>query len=200
MRLTDRKRLAILEAAVTEFERDGFTGASMNRIASTAKVSKRTVYNHFESKESLFQAIVAHMLEQMEGLRRMEYASDEPMRDQLNRLGMQFGELASSRDLQRFARVVTSRFIQSPEIASTTLNLREVAQSGIAHWMQCARKDKRLNTANVSRVARQFTGIIQEFCFWPQLIASEPSLSHRELKATVKAATELILNTYSLED
>ncbi|WP_390888393.1 TetR/AcrR family transcriptional regulator, partial [Leclercia adecarboxylata] len=50
-RLTDRKRAAILEAAVAEFRAFGFAGTSMDRIAATAEVSKRTVYNHFASKD-----------------------------------------------------------------------------------------------------------------------------------------------------
>ena len=46
-RLTDRKRAAILEAAVAEFRQSGYETTSMDRIAAQAGVSKRTVYNHF---------------------------------------------------------------------------------------------------------------------------------------------------------
>ncbi|WP_313213004.1 TetR family transcriptional regulator, partial [Stenotrophomonas sp.] len=38
-RLTDRKREAILRAAVAEFREFGFAGTSMDRIAATAEVS-----------------------------------------------------------------------------------------------------------------------------------------------------------------
>lgn len=57
-RLTDRKRAAILDAAVRQFRAAGFDNTSMDRIADAANVSKRTVYNHFPSKELLFAAIV----------------------------------------------------------------------------------------------------------------------------------------------
>ncbi|KTF29426.1 TetR family transcriptional regulator, partial [Xanthomonas vesicatoria] len=49
-RLTDRKRHAILEAASAQFRQHGFEATSMDRVAATAGVSKRTVYNHFPSK------------------------------------------------------------------------------------------------------------------------------------------------------
>jgi TetR/AcrR family transcriptional repressor of mexJK operon len=47
-------RQRIVEAARDEFMRDGFRGASVDRIAATAGVAKQTLYNHFPSKEALF--------------------------------------------------------------------------------------------------------------------------------------------------
>ncbi|HCT25152.1 MAG TPA: TetR family transcriptional regulator, partial [Stenotrophomonas sp.] len=44
-RLTDRKREAIVRAAVEEFRASGYEATSMDRIAEVAGVSKRTVYN-----------------------------------------------------------------------------------------------------------------------------------------------------------
>ncbi|MBL8035019.1 MAG: TetR/AcrR family transcriptional regulator, partial [Leptospiraceae bacterium] len=54
----DRKRESILTAAIAVFIEEGFEQASMDRIAERAEASKRTVYNHFESKESLFMAVL----------------------------------------------------------------------------------------------------------------------------------------------
>ena len=61
MNQSERKRQAILNAAISEFLANGFRGSSMDAISTRAEVSKRTVYNHFESKEALFQAIVMEM-------------------------------------------------------------------------------------------------------------------------------------------
>ena len=60
-RLTDRKNSEILAAAVSEFQKRGFDGTSMDRIAEAAGASKRTVYNHFKSKDELFTAIIAEI-------------------------------------------------------------------------------------------------------------------------------------------
>ncbi len=51
-----RKREAILNAAEELFLRDGFDATSMDAIAAAAGVSKRTIYNHFGTKEALFEA------------------------------------------------------------------------------------------------------------------------------------------------
>ncbi|MBI1393524.1 MAG: TetR family transcriptional regulator [Alphaproteobacteria bacterium] len=54
----DAKEAAIIAAARTVFLANGFDGASMDAIALTANVSKRTVYNRFASKEQLFGAAI----------------------------------------------------------------------------------------------------------------------------------------------
>ncbi len=54
----DEKTEAIVMAARKMFLARGFDGASMDQIALTAGVSKRTVYNRFRSKEELFGAAI----------------------------------------------------------------------------------------------------------------------------------------------
>ena len=58
---TDKKRRAILEAAMSVFLKSGYLGASMDEIAALAQVSKQTVYKQFSNKESLFVEIVTSM-------------------------------------------------------------------------------------------------------------------------------------------
>ncbi|TMC13523.1 MAG: TetR/AcrR family transcriptional regulator [Chloroflexi bacterium] len=60
------KHRAILAAAADVFLREGYAGASIDAIAGTAGVSKRTIYNHFEDKEHLFLAVVRNTLASVE--------------------------------------------------------------------------------------------------------------------------------------
>ena len=53
MSVSDQKKKQIVQAAIAEFQEKGYAGASMDRISERAQVSKRTVYNHFESKDVL---------------------------------------------------------------------------------------------------------------------------------------------------
>lgn len=55
----DEKTEAIVAAARKMFLTRGFDAASMDQIALTAGVSKRTVYNRFRSKEELFGAAIS---------------------------------------------------------------------------------------------------------------------------------------------
>jgi len=51
-------RERILEAAMTVFVRYGFRLTSMERVGKEAGLSRQAVYNHFETKEALFRAVV----------------------------------------------------------------------------------------------------------------------------------------------
>jgi AcrR family transcriptional regulator len=52
------KRVQILDGARRVFLSEGFAAASMGEIAREAKVSKGTLYVYFDSKESLFAALI----------------------------------------------------------------------------------------------------------------------------------------------
>ena len=51
-------RKTILDAAYVLFRRKGYTRVSMDEIAATARVTKRTLYYHFKSKDALLAAML----------------------------------------------------------------------------------------------------------------------------------------------
>lgn len=52
------KREQILQGAMQVFLQQGYARTSMDRVAEAAKVSKNTIYNHFQDKEGLFTALI----------------------------------------------------------------------------------------------------------------------------------------------
>ena len=52
------KRQAILDGALGEFARDGYSRANMERIAKRSAVSTRTLYKYFPSKMDLFREVL----------------------------------------------------------------------------------------------------------------------------------------------
>ena len=59
----ERSQKDILDAALAEFAEHGLGGARMDRIAERAAVNKRLIYYYFESKESLFLAVLERVYE-----------------------------------------------------------------------------------------------------------------------------------------
>lgn len=62
-RLPAAQQTAILDAALDEFARLGFAGASLNRIISAAEISKGAMYYYFDGKEDLYAEIIRRQLE-----------------------------------------------------------------------------------------------------------------------------------------
>ena len=51
-------RAGVVEAATELFARKGYAATSLEEVAAAARVSKGTVYGHFEGKEALFLAVM----------------------------------------------------------------------------------------------------------------------------------------------
>jgi len=78
---SEQKRAAIVRAALHLFTRDGFERTSVDAIAAEARVSKRTVYNHYGDKESLFLSVISDFYDSMIGLVEQiidQYLTDVP--------------------------------------------------------------------------------------------------------------------------
>lgn len=71
----DQTRERILEAATAEFSACGVAGARVDRIAASAACNKNLIYIYFQSKETLFSAVLArHLLRVYEDL---EFTPDD---------------------------------------------------------------------------------------------------------------------------
>eukprot|EP00903_Cladosiphon_okamuranus_P001601 g1599.t1 len=62
-RIQEKNRSLILDAALSEFSRKGFSGATVERIAAEAGMSKSNLLYYFSSKEAIYNATLAHILE-----------------------------------------------------------------------------------------------------------------------------------------
>ena len=190
------KRAAVIEAATEEFLTHGFEGTSMDRIAETAGVSKRTVYDHFPSKEDLFQAISHEILDRVEQMPAHAYSSEAPLADQLLRIGNTFADTITSPAFMKLSRVVIARFIQAPDLGQRTEKAHNRLRRDMIALFKAGRKDGRLRITNPERAAVQFCGLIKESAFWPQLMAGQKPLSQRERRAVVGTAVEMFLSYY----
>jgi TetR/AcrR family transcriptional regulator, repressor of fatR-cypB operon len=59
------KRQEIITAARTVFAAKGFTAATLDEIAEQAEFGKGTLYNYFQSKEELFETVMADVFDEL---------------------------------------------------------------------------------------------------------------------------------------
>lgn len=60
---SDDRRASIVAAAKTVFAKLGFDGARLQHIAAAAGISEALIYRHFESKTSLYRAVLRSLIE-----------------------------------------------------------------------------------------------------------------------------------------
>ncbi|UBM60355.1 TetR/AcrR family transcriptional regulator [Marinilongibacter aquaticus] len=71
-------RSKIIETALKLFGNNGFASTSIATIAQEAGISKGLMYNYFESKEQLLEAIIKDVIEKTEQLFGDVYAQPDP--------------------------------------------------------------------------------------------------------------------------
>ncbi|BAN27887.1 TetR/AcrR family transcriptional regulator [Caballeronia insecticola] len=195
-RLTDRKRAAIVNAAVEEFIAAGYDATSMDRIATSAGVSKRTVYNHFPSKEALFAAILHRLWDASETGDTPAYNADEPLRAQLLALLARKLRLMTDEAFLSLARVAIAAGIHSPERARDMVARIGQREEDLTVWIRKAAADGRLSVADPVFAGQQLHGIVKGFAFWPQVTMGQPPLSKHEQKKVAESAADMFLARY----
>ncbi|MEE8580633.1 MAG: TetR family transcriptional regulator [Myxococcota bacterium] len=90
-------REKILEAAETQFARNGYAGAHLQSIAVEVGVQKTALYYYFPSKAALYIAVLSRMLESFERTATAAINRDESFRDRLGRLLDDLNDLLAER-------------------------------------------------------------------------------------------------------
>ncbi|EBA02292.1 putative hydrolase [Rhodobacterales bacterium HTCC2150] len=108
------KRARIRQAAHDEFCENGYDGASMDRIATRADVSKPTLYQYFGGKDGLMEAVL--------DVGRMQIvaplmAKDGPLVDRLWRFAWVYADFVLRPDMLSLARLILGEAARRPENA-----------------------------------------------------------------------------------
>ena len=172
---TSQKRKDILDGAVKVFTKEGFDASSMDHIAEVAGVSKRTVYNHFPSKEILFQAIVADFLKQRDDIKPIRYSSALSLEEQLKEFA--HAELFLINDPVRrgLSKLFASVFLMNIEFGRKTRSQYEPHKNFII-WLNAAKEDQKLSFESPELAARLFYGMVEGCLTYPALFTDGESL------------------------
>jgi len=197
LRLTDRKRAAVIAAAIEEFLAAGFDATSMDRIAARAGVSKRTVYNHFPSKEVLFAAILRQLWDSSDTGEEPAYSGSEQLHAQLLQLLLKNLSLLNDEAFLSLARVAIAAGIHSPERARDMVARMGEREEDLTVWIRAATADGRLKTTDPVFASQQLQGLVKAFAFWPQVTMGQPPLNKQAQKQVAESAADMFLARYA---
>jgi TetR/AcrR family transcriptional regulator of autoinduction and epiphytic fitness len=195
-----RKRKAILDAALSEFEAHGFGATSMDRIAHRAGVSKRTVYNHFAGKEALFEAIIDALSDKVGETARLEFRPDVAVDVQLRDFATRFVEMLASPYTVALARVALAEMLRSPAVAARVYTLMRARQAGLSEWLESAHRHRCLFVPDSRLAADQLLGLLKAFAFWPHMLGGQPIPDMTDRGVIVTQAVDLLMRRYAPEE
>ena len=181
-RRSPAKHRAIMAAAASVFVREGFDRTSVDAVAAEARVSKRTIYNHFHDKESLFISVIRATL----GSVTAEFAAA---------LDDTIGESDDlERDFAALARRWVRLFLREDAAALRRLILAEAAHHPeIFHvWVE----------AGALQSIDQLARVLRRLAERRKLAISDPALAAEQLSLliTTPAQNASMFGTVTLTD
>ena len=172
---TSQKRQTILDGAIKVFSENGFETSSMDRIAEVAGVSKRTVYNHFQSKEILFQTIVADFLREREKVKPVEYSNAFSLQEQLREFVKAELYLIDDPVRRRLSKLLTATFLMNIEFGKATRSQYQPHAALIA-WLNAAEAHQKMKFESPDLAARIFYGMVEGCLTWCALLTDGANL------------------------
>ena len=197
LKLTDRKRQAIDDAAIAEIRASGFESTSMDKIAATAGVSKRTVYNHFPSKDELFAQILHQLWSRTSALTETPYQPDLPLRQQLLDILWKKMELLQDGYFLDLARVAIAEAIHSPERGQEMVARLSSKEEAATLWLRAAQADGKLRDADPVLASHMLQGQLKAFAFWPQVTMNQPPLDKATQQKVIESTVDMFLAYYA---
>ena len=194
---SELKREAIVDAARNAFQNDGVQNTSMDRIAELAQVSKRTVYNHFATKEALLFHIMKESWEKIFVQDKFFYDATAPLKYQLIDLLDDFIQLVSSENHINLSRAVFSYFVYHTEDFKKEVDKFFDRETNIHHWLSAGIADGRLIQFDIEKGIDQLCNLIKGACFWPQLLGIEPLYTQEQKTQLAEETVDMFLSRYA---
>ncbi len=194
---SDIKREAIIQAATQAFQEFGVNGTSMDKLAELANVSKRTVYNHFSTKEELVMHLVTKQFEDAKLSVTVEYDSSRDLAEQLCELILQDIEFTVTEEHLDIARVAIGHFFYDPDKLKDEVAQLKAQETALHRWLKAAKADNKIEFDDLSRVVDEIESLVKGQCFWPQLFKIEDIMSASRKRDVAKNTVALILSRYA---
>lgn len=161
--LHDQRRDRILRAAHTVFVAKGFSRSKMEEVARGARVANATVYAYFDTKERLFEAVVADALASYNGLfDAVEKTANEDVARSLNAYGRIYFRFMADPTVRGIYRTVSAESVHKPELGMMLYRSAHKLLGGVLQRMLTRYVEQGLlGIAEIPVAARMFEGMIE---------------------------------------
>jgi AcrR family transcriptional regulator len=187
--LDDPRNETILAAAFDVFGEKGFHGATMLEIANRARVSKKTLYEHFAGKAGLFRALVA-----WGGRRNLPAAPPPPDSDPVAALEAHARAILTAMmrpESLALVRIVAAEAVRFPELGRDFDAQVRKASVAIVDALAA-----RLGIADAAAFGADFIALLRGESYFRVLIGALPPPKRAALTRQAHHAVQCLLAAY----
>ncbi len=190
---SEQKRIDILNAAKQTFLESGVKQTSMDKIAAVAQVSKRTVYNHFESKEALVVAIFSHFWQQDPDNSLLDEVAHLPIKQQLIQILLAEIEIYRNSEYLTLTRIAFGHFLHRPEELQKHFMSKHIKLTPLQLWLEKYNGRGEFDFDDIEFTYQQIHGLVKTHCFWPQLMGLQPPVTAEQAEFTAESTARLFV-------
>ncbi|MBI5944514.1 MAG: TetR/AcrR family transcriptional regulator [Chloroflexi bacterium] len=185
-----RTRLQVEDAAIELFMEQGYHATSMRQIAERAGLALGGIYNHFKSKEEIFEAIIVDKHPYKKLLPVIVEAEGETMDEFLSHAAR-----VVIRELTSQPYYVKLLFIEFVEFngSHSSLLIREIAPKILPVFERLVKARKDLRVAHPALLMRSFIGMVLSYII-TDVIVSNSTLNKLMPKNTLDSYVDIYMH------
>jgi TetR/AcrR family transcriptional regulator, mexJK operon transcriptional repressor len=193
----EMKHEAILKAATRLFLKNGYTNTSMDAIAEMARVTKQTVYSHYQNKDVLFTLMVSSLCERESPSIAVLENSTKPIETLLYDIGLVLLDMITSKDVLAATRLVIAETHQHHKLAERyyeagTQRLIEM----MSQFLGSQNKRGVLAIPDTASAASYFIAILKGGYYLRMILAIKPTPSKQEKEAHIRETVQIFMRIY----
>ncbi|MBN3909919.1 MAG: TetR/AcrR family transcriptional regulator [Nostoc sp. NMS1] len=176
LRAMTQKQEQILQGAMQIFLRDGYAGTSMDRVSAEARVSKQTIYSHFQDKEGLFKALIERVtIASFQGIFCAEDLHGEPAILLREIAEIYLTKVAENPEYLALFRLIITESQRFPELAK--LYTQTVIQRGRKMLSQYFASHPELGITDPEATAQIFFGSLVSYVMVQEMLYGKEMMS-----------------------
>lgn len=194
---TSAKAQQILKGVRSVFLELGYEGASTDKLARAAGVSKGTLYNYFPDKQTLFTAFVGEECRKQAALIFEVKSQSADIETVLQEIAYNYVKMYPSEFVQGIYRVAAAEATRFPALARTFYDSGpDLASRQMVQLLAGAVVKGELVIDDLDMAAHQFAQLCKADLFEKCLFQVKLSVASEEIERIAKSAVAVFLKAY----
>ena len=186
----DVTRLAIEDAAIELFMEQGYHATSMRQIAQRSKLALGGIYNHFKSKDEIFEAIIVDKHPYKKILPLILATEGETIEEFLsNAARVVINELTSQ---QYYVRLMLVEILEFNGVHGAAL-IKEIAPKVLPVFEKLVKSRKELRVTHPTILLRSFIGMVLSYML-TDIVISQSILKNLMPKNALDAYVDIYMH------